>query len=121
MKFDLRSPCVQCPFRHDIEFYLGRGRVRDIYDSLTLGDASFSCHKTTHFDDDGHYDPDGSEQHCAGAMIMLIKQRGYGNQIMRIAERLDLFDPDQLDLNAPVFECVEDMIDAREHAYRRRP
>lgn len=30
MKFDLKSPCSNCPFRRDINPYLNKARVRDL-------------------------------------------------------------------------------------------
>lgn len=117
MKFDLTSPCIACPFRSDIEFALARGRVYEIYDGLTLRDATFSCHKTVTHDDDGEYVPKQDEQHCAGAMIMLMRM-DMPNQMMRIAERIGAFDPDKLNMKAAVFDTVDDMADARENAYK---
>lgn len=115
MKFDLTRPCAACPFRTDIDFYLSPGRVHAIYRDITDGDASFSCHKTTEFDD-GEYRRRPDEQHCAGAMVMLMRM-DMPNQIMRIAMRIGMFDPDALDMDAPVFHDVDAMALAREHAY----
>lgn len=116
MRFDLRTPCRDCPFRTDIEFALAPGRVREIWDAITTQDATFVCHKTTRFDDDGEYRASATEQHCAGALILLLRKER-PNQLMRIAARIGRFDPDALDLDAPVFDDVDAMILARESAY----
>src|SRR6188768_4485028 len=55
MRFDLTTPCKDCPFRADITFYLGPNRVRSILHSLFAEDATFACHKTVLHDDDGNH------------------------------------------------------------------
>ena len=67
MKFDLRRPCDNCPFRTDINFPLERARVEEIVDSITRQDRTFACHKTTkHCPETGEHIPSKKEQHCAG-------------------------------------------------------
>ena len=116
MKFTLKTPCKKCPFRTDIDPYLPPDRVEEILDSITDGQGTFSCHETTEFDDDGEAvfcSP--REQHCAGALILLEKLE-QPNQLMRIFERLGSYDMRALDMNAPVFDTPEDMIDSAEQA-----
>jgi len=50
--------------------------------------------------------------HCAGALILLEKLE-QPSQMMRIAERLRMYDARQLDMDAPVFESFEDMVKAQ--------
>lgn len=120
MRFDLTTPCKDCPFRSDITFHLARGRVYEIIEGITTYDRTFACHKTTQFDDDGeHLRSNDKEQHCAGAMIFLMR-REQPNQLMRIGERVGFFDPDKLDMDAPVFDDEEDMALAREYTSERR-
>jgi len=109
MNFDLRSPCGNCPFRTDVEFYLPTGRVKEICASITTGDKTFSCHKTTKHDDEGRSIPHRGEQHCAGALVML-ERINRPNQMMRIAERLRYYDRSKLRMDAPVFESTAAMI-----------
>lgn len=111
MKFDLKKPCRDCPFRSDIAGYLTKARVHEIIESISRGQKTFSCHKTN--------DTSGSEtvetrnsQHCAGAMIFLEKN-GAPNQMMRIAERLGMYDHTKLHMDAPVFDNASDMIAAQ--------
>lgn len=112
MKFNLKRPCDNCPFRNDKPFYLNPERAEEIADSL-LGDKSFSCHKTNGFDDDGDAVETDESEHCAGAMILLEKL-DRPNQMMRICERLRIYDRRKLDMDAPVFDSFEEFIEAQE-------
>lgn len=98
--------------------YLRRDRVESITDTLREG-GEFSCHKTVDYD--GEEDEEGNivqqneanEQFCAGALIMLEKSTG-PNQMMRIAQRLGMYDASNLDMEAPVFASAKDFILAQE-------
>ena len=110
MRFDLTTPCKDCPFRADITFYLGPNRVRSILHSLFAEDATFACHKTVLHDDDGnHLRGNPLEQHCAGALL-LVERAGIANQMIQIAERFGLYDPTRLNRDAPVFATPEAMV-----------
>jgi hypothetical protein len=109
MKFDLRAPCGNCPFRTDITFYLDTARVEGICKAITTGDKTFSCHKTTKHDDEGRSIAHKGEQHCGGALVML-ERLNRPNQMMRIAERLRYYDRSKLRMDAPVFESTAAMI-----------
>lgn len=113
MKFDLKQPCNNCPFRTDVDFYLDDHRVQEICDSITRNQQTFACHKTTRFDDDGETVPHKKEQHCAGALIML-EHMNQPNQMMRIAERCGFYDRNKLDMDALVFEHTDEMIEEYE-------
>lgn len=113
MSYKLTRPCAHCPFRSDIAPYLMAARVREIERGLERGE--FSCHETLdddawQDDDEGEpeYNPSGQEEHCAGALILLEKL-DRPSQMMRIAERLGLYDRRKLDMNAPVFDSFEEM------------
>jgi hypothetical protein len=110
MDYTLTSPCKNCPFRTDVKPYLTLARAASIANSVADG-ATFSCHNTNEFDDDGEASKEG--QHCAGALIMLEKME-QPNQMMRISERLGLYDRRKLKMDAPVFDSPEEMIDANE-------
>lgn len=110
MKFDLVRPCPQCPFRTDVGAYLRGDRAVEIAQSLARG-ADFPCHKTTVTDpdDESQRAATGESQFCAGALIALERSDA-PNQAMRFAERLGLYDPSKLDMDAPVgtlydFQC----------------
>lgn len=111
MKFDLIRPCGNCPFRTDcLSGWLGENRAEDIAHSLTGQDKTFPCHKTTSTDEKGDTIETRDSQHCAGAMIMLEKLEN-PNQLMRIAERLRMYDRFKLDMDADVFDNPEEFIE----------
>lgn len=67
-----------------------------------IGNGSFHCHKTgEHDDESGDFVPTENSSHCAGALIFL-EHRKQPNQMMRIAERLGLYDHTKLNMKAPV-------------------
>lgn len=112
MNYTLRKPCANCPFRNDVDFDLRRRR--DIAADIIDRQASFACHKTTCHDDEGNHVPRDKEQHCAGAMI-LLERIGRPNQMMRIAERIGMYDRTKLDMAAPVYRTRAEFV--RGHAY----
>ena len=115
--YRLVSPCAHCPFRNDIPPFLTRARVREIQRSLECGE--FPCHETVTYDeDDGEYVP-RDEAHCAGALI-LKEKLGESSQMMRIAERLGMYDPRKLKLDAPVYDSFDEMAAACARPRRER-
>lgn len=105
MKYDKTTPCDNCPFRSDKPFSLTPGRVNEIRAGLVRGD--FPCHKTTvpTEDEEGYADLKVADksQHCAGALILLEKLEE-PSQMMRICERIGLYDARKLDMKAPVYD-----------------
>lgn len=81
--------------------------------------SEFPCHKTSdHSQDEDEYVPTGQEAHCAGALILLEKIER-PSQMMRISERLGLYDRSKLDMNAPVYDSFEGMREAMESELHR--
>lgn len=77
-------------------------------------DGTFACHKTVFYNDDHSEGLQTQDtQHCAGALIVLMKIE-MPNQLMRIAGRLRVFDAEKLAMDAPVFDTIEDFIDAQQ-------
>lgn len=105
MKHDMTTPCDECLFRTDRPTGAFPLRRADEIATALLNDQSFSCHKTTTNLDRDNYHPEA--QHCAGAMIVLEKIQK-PNQMMRIAERLGMYDHKKLDMAAPVYDTLED-------------
>lgn len=96
MNYTMTKPCDACPFLKGSGF---------TWRSLT-GHASgeFACHKTCDLDDEeGVFQPkrNGKSLHCAGALIFLEVQ-GRPHQMMRIAERLGMYDHRQLVMDSPI-------------------
>lgn len=124
MKFNLKTPCKDCPFRNDITPYLNKGRVKEILIALTEQDKTFSCHKTVNYDDidlDVEYNktiehkPDENESHCAGALILLVKtQTIYTNVLFRLAVMSKMLDLNKLDLKAPIFNSFKEFIEVQD-------
>lgn len=127
MEFKLTRPCGNCPFRHDIDFYLPVGRRIEIAQSL-LSDKTFPCHKTVHYEtipcernawseDHSVYEYQGDEQHCAGALIALQKSSGlFSNFLLRLAYLAKMLEPSKLRLDSPVLTLEE----FQEHENSRR-
>ena len=98
MKFSLVRPCKECPFKKD-KSYLHPERALEIAELAVCGDKTFICHKTI----------GGSEQHCAGALLMSEKH-GRRNSMHQIAYRLGLYQPESLDAEAEIYETPEQMM-----------
>ena len=96
----MTEPCDACPF------LLGSGFT---YRSL-LAHASgeFACHKTCELDEEtSKYEPKKKSLQCAGALIFLEMQDA-PHQMMRINERIGLYDRTKLNMNAPVVARAAD-------------
>lgn len=109
MKYDLRKPCNNCPFRSDVKPYIRSERVEEI-----IG-VPFACHKTTKFDDEGEHLEHDEERHCAGSLI-LHEKMNQPHQMMRIMERLGFYDRKKLDMEAAVYDDAYGMLDAHQEA-----
>lgn len=106
--FSLTAPCSNCPFRADKPFYgLYPERVDEIVQSLTDG-FGFHCHKTLDYlDDEPEAVVTARARLCAGALATLEREDA-PNNIMRIGERLGLYDPESLDADSqPVYESLD--------------
>lgn len=126
MRFDLKAPCKNCPFRTDetaIRF-ANRERAEEIEESAYRN--GFPCHLSADYreDDEGYgedgyvFDPGGKTQHCVGALILFMNDGYYstpgtGND-EELFERLAA----RVDPKAPVFDCVEDFLAANDKGGR---
>ncbi|WP_103109486.1 hypothetical protein [Brevibacillus reuszeri] len=97
MKFDLYKPCKDCPFIKGsaTNITLAEGRLDEIKRDIE-NDMSFICHKSLSL-------PKNEQQHCAGALIYLERQDN-PNQMMRIAERLGVYDRFKLKMDADIVD-----------------
>lgn len=109
MTHRLTSPCANCPFRSDRPFHLTAARALEIATCLREG-GDFPCHKTLDYDSpgpDGRPDQNGpGVNRCAG-MLIVMEKSGLRNRIMQIAQRLGLYDPTRLQMDAPVYESLD--------------
>lgn len=104
--FDLKRPCVNCPFRRGqgSRFGLHPKRLRDI-----INGVAFQCHKTVDYSrwDNREKRSGDRPQQCAGLMAVLHRSERH-NQIMQVAERLTDFDPATVDPNREAYASVEE-------------
>lgn len=86
--------------------YLNPDRATEIAEGVLR--SSFPCHQTIAYDEESStaYETLDSQQ-CAGALIVLARQ-GFTSQLSRIAERLGQYDEGKLDMDAPVFDSLDD-------------
>lgn len=108
MNYNLKKPCSNCPFRRDSFFPLQPDRVLEIVDD----NVEFACHKTVDYSSgDGAIKK--KSEHCAGLLIMLEKME-QPHQMMRICERIGLYKADELEMDSPVYDSVDEYIDTIE-------
>jgi hypothetical protein len=99
MNYKLTTPCDECPF------LIGSGFT---YRNLQRhAGGEFGCHKACDATEDGVFEPHKKTPHCAGALIFLEKQNR-PHQMMRIAERLGMYDHTKLEMAAPVVSGPSD-------------
>jgi hypothetical protein len=99
MKYTLMTPCDECPYLKGSGF---------TWQSLIAhASGEFACHKTCTLNEEGTFEPRERSPHCAGALIFLEKQER-PHQMMRICERIGLYDRRKLDMDAPVVERPAD-------------
>lgn len=106
MNYKLTTPCDACPF------LIGSGFKWTQLLAYTRGE--FGCHKACDLVEgpDGYgstYQPKVGTKtpHCAGALIFLEKQNR-PHQMMRICERLGLYDRTKLNIAAAVIAKPQD-------------
>lgn len=93
MRYNLTEPCDACPF------LIGSGFT---YRSLVEhSSGEFACHKACIIEDGVYVARGDKTPHCAGALIFLEKQ-DKPHQMMRICERLGLYDRSKLNMDAAV-------------------
>jgi hypothetical protein len=95
VKYDLHKPCNHCPFLREGGIKLRADRIREISDLMLYGNSGgFPCHRTTKYNDEhGDLMEDANSKHCTGALVYAEKQER-STQMMRIAERLGLYNPE---------------------------
>lgn len=95
----MTTPCSQCPFLKRYAKSYGLRKLK------AFASGEFPCHQTAEVveDDEGgsSFEPTEKSQHCAGALIFNEK-RDQPHQMMRICERLGMYDRTKLDMKAKV-------------------
>lgn len=95
MQYTMTAPCKECPFLIENGF---------TYDRLAeFASGEFPCHKACDIDEETSEFKARNDKtpHCAGALIFNEK-RERPHQMMRICERLGLYDHTKLDMDAEV-------------------
>lgn len=93
MKFDLKVPCDNCPFRKEGAIALEPGRLSGIVTELEDDHKVFQCHKYVHGPKGGEWKEDlngneryirsGNEQACMGALAYMFRL-GYVPVLLRL-------------------------------------
>ena len=118
MLFNLKEPCKHCPFRTDDTriTFSGRERAEQIEEGAYRN--GFPCHLSADCEENPRTGEEGfvfgeQTQHCAGYLLLQLRDGG-GTPWPGIGNDEDLADriAQQLDWNAPVFESVEDFLEA---------
>jgi hypothetical protein len=113
----MKKPCECCPFRRGTPMRLTKGRVREVVGGmLNPGGGEFPCHRTIEHHEDGEgFSEKKNCKHCAGALIFAEKN-GTATQMMRICERIGMYDAATLMANQEVVDSVfDDFQEALEH------
>ena len=95
MRYNLTTPCDECPYL--------KGSGFTFKSLLEHAAGEFPCHKACDLNkqDEFKENKNGKTPHCAGALIFLEK-REEPHQMMRIAERLGMYDHTKLNMKARV-------------------
>lgn len=102
MNYTMTKPCDACPFLNTAN----NRRTFKMRRLMEFASGAFPCHKTAKIIEDEQGESEGftakaNSQHCAGALIFCEK-RNMPSQMMRIAERLGMYDRRKLDMKANV-------------------
>ena len=96
MNYTMTQPCDKCPFLPSMKLGFTLSRLNE------FAAGEFACHQTCDTDDETDtFNDNENSLHCAGALIFLEK-RGKTTQMMRITERLGLYDRRKLNMKASV-------------------
>ncbi|MFN4296739.1 MAG: hypothetical protein ACK4FB_07835 [Brevundimonas sp.] len=115
MRFDLKTPCKNCPFRTDetaIRFQCLE-RAEEIEESAYRN--GFPCHLSADLEEDegdAGYVFGGNTQHCAGALLMFARHGDGPVPFTRLSEAKQEAVLNRLDWSAPVFESEADFLDS---------
>ena len=98
MNYTMTAPCDACPFLNTPN----NKRAFSVRRLKDFASGSFPCHKTADIDEEAsEFIANEASVHCAGALIFNEKRR-QSTQMMRIAERLGMYDYRKLNMKANV-------------------
>lgn len=114
MKFEIKRPCAECPFRRDCSPYLRR--ANEIRDQMRDDHYWFACHETTGAKGGRRVKP-AEQSHCMGLAKVLWRERNL-NIAMRLALTFGLLTVEQLDAKRPaVFRNLDEFV---KHHWEKR-
>lgn len=105
------EPCAQCPFRTDRPAFLTKRRARNIVQAI-MAQADFYCHKTVDYEGEADGQVTADSKVCAGFAV-LCENMNKPTQMMRILERIGMYDARRLNRNAPVHQTAAAFIQAQ--------
>lgn len=114
LRYDLRTPCKDCPFRKDVPLHDGvADSLPKLMGQFMGGDDAFhTCHKTDPRSDSAEGQAfRGPIQHCAGFLIMLRRSRFPFPKKARAAGAI----PFNYRVDLPVYTFVEMVTRYRDH------
>ncbi len=117
MRWDLRTPCKNCPFANTADriTFAARERAEEIEESAYRN--GFPCHLSAEYHEDPDDESGGFEfgpntQHCAGALLMYLMS-GSGNvPFENLPEDQQDEIRERMNWDAPVFESEDAFLDA---------
>lgn len=95
MKYTQTVPCKECPFLNVYKKGYSLKRL------TAFASGEFPCHKSAEINEDDEFTATNKSVHCAGALIFNEK-RNNPHQMMRISERLGMYDYTKLDLKLDI-------------------
>lgn len=118
MRFDLKTPCKNCPFRNDATAIRFRthSRAEEIAESAYRN--GFPCHlsaKHEEEDDDGEgggFVFGDATQHCVGALMLFARHDDGTIPFSRLPEAEQEAILKRIDWKAPVYEDETDFLDS---------
>ena len=102
--FKVLKPCKNCPFRKDsLKGWLGRERALEISNAVLIENKTFQCHETIGLK---------HKSHCAGALILYEygKIAPHTNNLIQLAEVLEMYEPSKLDESIECFHTQKDFV-----------
>jgi hypothetical protein len=111
IRYDLKKPCADCPFRKDAKYH--GGVMSDLPKYIEKGNAKelvHTCHKTDPRSDS----PEGQKytgevQHCAGLLLMMHQNQRLIGPHQLSAWLTKKWDRDSMDTSIKVFKNLKEM------------
>lgn len=103
----ITRPCTRCPFRSDVPVYLHPERRADIIEQSLVEGREFYCHETTVYDEDSEEMTIGAGSLICAGFVKMVEAGGGSTNMMRVAERIGLYDATQVERGADVWDQDE--------------